>query len=283
MAGTDLESMHRKPLTTGAALSDATAESVLALTLAELSPADPFRWLWRGGRDFLRCPHIGLAYGLCFALMGQALWLVFKSAPAYVLWLSASFLLLGPFLCLGLYAVSRDLEQGKRPRLGASLLAWRPILSTTAIFAAVLLILEMLWGRASLVVFAVTMKTMPSTENLLAVLLSAENLDFIIAYAAVGSFFAGLIFLSSAISIPMILDRQTDAISAALTSFRACLQNPGSLLVWGCLVTTLTLLAMLPAFLGLLVVAPVLGHASWHAYRQIVPPRDAAATQNSAL
>lgn len=283
MAGTDLESMHRKPLTTGAALSEATAESALALTLGELSPADPFRWLWRGGRDFVRCPHIGLVFGLCFALMGQALWLVFKSAPAYVLWLSAGFLLLGPFLCLGLYAVSRDLEQGKKPRLGASLLAWRPTLSTTAIFAAVLLILEMLWGRASLVVFAVTMKTMPSTENLLAVLLSAENLDFIIAYAAVGSLFAGLIFLSSAISIPMILDRQTDAISAAITSFRACLQNPGSLLVWGCLVTTLTLLAMLPAFLGLLVVAPVLGHASWHAYRQIVPPRDAAATQNSAL
>ncbi|MEY2685057.1 MAG: hypothetical protein RJA09_2201, partial [Pseudomonadota bacterium] len=74
-----------------------------------------------------------------------------------------------------------------------------------------------------------------------------------------------------AIAIPMILDRQVDAISAGLTSIRACLQNPGVMLLWGGLITVLVVLAMLPAFLGLLVVGPVLGHATWHAYRQIVP------------
>jgi uncharacterized membrane protein len=251
-------------------------ESVFDLRLTTLQASDPWHWLLRGWRDFLRCPRIGLFYGACFVLMGHALWQTFQHAPAYVLALSAGFLLLGPFLALGLYDASRALEQGRRPSLRASLLAWWPTRSTMAIFAGVLLILEMLWGRASLVVFAVTMNTMPSGEQMLAALLSLDNLEFLISYVVVGGIFAGLIFLSSAISIPMILDRQTDAISAALTSFRACLQNPGVMLLWGATITLLCLLAMLPAFLGLLVVGPVLGHATWHAYRHIVPPAENA-------
>ncbi|MDP3833436.1 MAG: hypothetical protein Q8Q82_05695, partial [Hydrogenophaga sp.] len=77
--------------------------------------------------------------------------------------------------------------------------------------------------------------------------------------------------VTSAIAIPMILDRQVDAVSAGLTSIRACLQNPGVMLLWGALITGLVVLAMLPFFLGLFIVGPVVGHATWHAYRQIVP------------
>ncbi|WP_101050354.1 DUF2189 domain-containing protein [Macromonas nakdongensis] len=245
--------------------------SVFALPLADLSPADPFRWLARGWHDFRRCPKVGLFYGLCFFLMGHALWYVFRAAPAYVLALSAGFLLMGPFLCLGIYDASRACETGRRPSLRASLAAWRPTKGTMAIFAGVLLILEMLWGRASLVVFAVTFNTMPSTANLLQVLFSLDNLEFILTYTVVGAVFAGLIFVTSAISIPMILDRRVDAISAGLTSIRACLQNPGVMLLWGALITLTVLTAMLPWFLGLFVAGPVLGHATWHAYRGIVP------------
>jgi uncharacterized membrane protein len=245
--------------------------SVLSLPLAHLSARDPFRWLTLGWQDFRRCPKVGLFYGACFFLMGHALWFVFQSAPAYVLALSAGFLLMGPFLCLGIYDASRACEAGQRPSLRRSLAAWRPTKGTMALFAGVLLILEMLWGRASLVVFAVTFNTMPSTEHLLAELLRLDNLEFLITYTVVGSVFAGLIFVSSAISIPMILDRQSDAISSALTSIRACLQNPGVMFLWGGLITLTVVLAMLPAFLGLLVAGPVLGHATWHAYRALVP------------
>ncbi|WP_439520138.1 DUF2189 domain-containing protein [Hydrogenophaga sp.] len=242
------------------------------MKLAALQAGDPLQWLRRGWADFVRCPRIGLFYGLCFFAMGHALLAVFRAAPAYVLALSAGFLLMGPFLCLGLYDASRTLEQGQRPTLRSSLVAWRPTLRTMAIFAGVLLILEMLWGRASLVVFAVSFNTMPSTEKLLAQLFNPENIEFLITYTVVGGFFAGLIFVTSAISIPMILDRQTDAISAGLTSIRACLENPGVMLWWGALITLLVVLAMLPLLVGLFVIGPVLGHASWHAYRQIVPP-----------
>lgn len=257
--------------TTPANQSAPEEASVFSLKLADLTAADPFRWLALGWKDFTTCPKVGLFYGACFFVMGHALWYVFQAAPAYVLALSAGFLLMGPFLCLGIYDASRAIEEGRRPSLRASLASWRPTKGTMAIFAGVLLILEMLWGRASLVVFAVTFNTMPSTENLLAELVRIENIEFLITYTVVGAIFAGLIFVTSAISIPMILDRQTDAISSGLTSIRACLQNPGVMLLWGALITITVVLAMLPWFLGLLLAGPVLGHATWHAYRGIVP------------
>ena len=205
--------------------------------------------------------------------MGHALMAVFQSAPAYVLALSAGFLLMGPFLCLGLYDASKAMQtQSHRPSLRASLQAWRPTKGTMAIFAGVLLILEMLWGRASLVVFAVSFDGMPDFKGSLLALLDPDNLNFIVAYLAVGAVFAGLIYAVSVITMPMLLDRPVDAVTAALTSLRLVLTQPGVMLLWGALITVLVVAAMLPWFAGLVVVGPVLGHASWHAYRAAVRP-----------
>lgn len=251
---------------------NADSASVFSLPLAELRWSDPLRWIQLGWADFVRCPRIGLFYGVCFWAMGHALMAVFQNAPEYVLALSAGFLLMGPFLCLGLYDASKAMQtHSHRPSLRASLLAWRPTKGTMAIFAGVLLILEMLWGRAALVVFAVSFTTLPDKTNLLGMLFDPNNIAFLITYTLVGAVFAGLIFVTSVISIPMIMDRRVDAISAGLTSIRACLHNPGVMLWWGALITGLIVLAILPFFLGLLVIGPVLGHATWHAYRHTVP------------
>jgi len=250
----------------------ARGSSVFSLQLATLSFSDPIQWLKLGWEDFKRCPRIGLFYGVCFFVMGHALLALFQKAPEYLLALSAGFLLMGPFLCLGLYDASKAMQtHTHRPSLRASLAAWRPTKGTMAIFAGVLLILEMLWGRAALVVFAVSFNNMPDKANLLAMLLDPENIGFVITYCVVGGVFASLIFVTSVISIPMIMDRQVDAVSAGLTSIRACLQNPGVMLFWGALITGIIALAMLPMFLGLLIAGPVIGHATWHAYRHIVP------------
>ncbi|HSN22240.1 MAG TPA: DUF2189 domain-containing protein [Usitatibacter sp.] len=131
-----------------------------------LAFADPFRWLARGARDFVRAPAIGLFFGGCFVAMGWALLLAFENAPAYVLGLSAGFLLVGPVLCMGLYDVSDRLERGESPRLVDAAMAWRRKLDTLAIFGLVLLVLEMLWARASLVVFALSFEgTMHPTSR----------------------------------------------------------------------------------------------------------------------
>ncbi|WP_428507250.1 DUF2189 domain-containing protein [Roseateles sp.] len=246
------------------------ADSAFAIGLRPLSFADPFRWLAAGWRDFRRAPLIGLFFGACFMLMGWCLLGVYEHAPIYTLALSAGFLLMGPFLCLGLYQVSRRLQQGFQPRLLDCLTAWRKRMSQIAIFGTVLLILEMIWGRAALVVFAVSFDGMPDLSGSLVKLLNPENLGFIVAYLGVGAFFAGLIYAVSVVSIPMLLDRPTDAVTAGLTSLRLVLTQTGVMLFWGALITVLVVLALLPGFAGLLVVGPVLGHASWHAYRAAV-------------
>jgi uncharacterized membrane protein len=240
------------------------------IALRPLTMADPLRWLALGWRDFIRCPGIGLFYGGCFVVMGWALMSVYQNAPAYMLAMCAGFLLMGPFLCLGLYRASQRLEQGEKPDFGDSLLAWDTRTAQLGIFGFVLLILEMLWGRATMVLFAVSFDGMPDFKGSLLALIDPENLGFIVGWLAVGAVFAGLIYAVSVVSIPMILHRQTDAITAGLTSMRLVLTQPLVMLFWGALITLLVLAAMLPWFAGLLVVGPVLGHASWHAYRVAV-------------
>jgi uncharacterized membrane protein len=251
----------------GSATSPAAA---FDLKLNRLSFADPPRWLALGWRDFIRCPGIGLFYGAVFMVMGWALLKVYEQAPAYTLALSAGFLLMGPFLCLGLYRASQRLERGEKPDFGDSLLAWDTRTGQLGIFGFVLLLLEMLWGRATLVLFAVNFDGMPDFKGSLLALLDPENLGFIVTWAGVGALFAGLIFAISVVSIPMILDRQTDAITAGLTSLRLVLTQTPVLLFWGLLIAVITGVALLPWFAGLLVVGPVVGHASWHAYRAAV-------------
>jgi uncharacterized membrane protein len=258
----------------GASLApDPAAGPGFAIVLRQLTLPDPLRWLALGWRDFVRCPRLGLFYGACFAVMGWVLKFLFERAPAYMLGMSAGFLLVGPLMCLGLYQASRKLEAGVKPDLGESLLAWSPRVGTLGIFGLVLLVLEMLWARSSLVIFAVCFDGMPDFKGSLLALFDPENIAFIVSYLLVGGLFAGLIFSVSVVAIPMILDRpDTDAISAGLTSMRLVLTQPLTMLLWGAIITTLVVVAMLPGFVGLLVVGPLLGHASWHAYRGAVEP-----------
>jgi uncharacterized membrane protein len=241
-----------------------------AIVLKPVGFGDPFRWLALGWQDFRRAPGIGLFYGGCFLVMGWALLLVFKSSPAYVLALSGGFLLMGPFLCLGMYRVSQRLENGEQPAFADSLFAWQARTGQLGIFGVVLLVLEMLWARSTLVVFAVTFDGMPDFQGSLAALFSGENISFLVVWLIVGAIFALLIYSVSVVSMPMILHRRTDSITAGLTSLRLVLTQTPVMLFWGLIITLLVAAAMLPWFMGLLVVGPVLGHASWHAYRATV-------------
>ncbi|MBL8327217.1 MAG: DUF2189 domain-containing protein [Rubrivivax sp.] len=240
------------------------------IQLRTLRFADPLRWLALGWQDYRRAPGLGLFYGIVFVVMGWAIVEVFKHAPPYTLALSGGFLLVGPFLCLGIYRVSQRLEQGVKPGFADSVLAWQTKISQLGIFGFVLLVLEMLWARATLVVFAVTFDGMPDFKGSLLALLDPDNMTFIVAWFALGAIFATLIFAFTVVSMPMILDRQTDAITAALTSFRLVLTQPGVMFFWGTLIAVITFSAMLPWFVGLLVTGPLIGHATWHAYRASV-------------
>ncbi|MEI7514509.1 MAG: DUF2189 domain-containing protein [Betaproteobacteria bacterium] len=237
-------------------------------TIATLRWSDPLVWLQRGWQDARRAKAIALFYGLCFWAMAVLLGAVFRHSPEYVISMASGCLLVGPFLAMGLYDVSRCHESGRVAHLGHSLICWSTNLRSMGLLVLVLIVMELLWGRASLVVFAVFFNTgMPSTTGVIEAVFSADNWEFLVAYLVVGSAFAGMVFATAAVSIPMILDRDTDAILAAITSLQVVFTNLGVMLLWGAVLTALVLAALLPWGLGLLLVGPWLGHATWHAYR----------------
>lgn len=230
--------------------------------------ADPLRWLLLGWRDLGSNMGIGLFYGMCFWAMALTLAAVFRARPEYVMSIASGCLLVGPFLAMGLYEVSRRREHGMPADLASSLTCWDSHVRSLALLVLVLIVLELLWGRASLVVFAVFFNTgMPSTTGVLAALFDPQNWEFLAVYLLVGGAFAVAVFTMSVVSIPMILDRDTDAISAAITSVQVVVHNSGVMVFWGALIVALIALALVPWGLGLLLLGPLLGHASWHAYR----------------
>jgi uncharacterized membrane protein len=251
---------------------------------AQIGLQDPLRWLAAGARDLLRQPGLSLFYGLAFAVMAQLLAHVVRHHVEYAMSLVSGCLLVGPFMAMGLYEASRSHERGDKASVWQTATCWRHHLPSMGLLVLVLMVLELLWGRASLVVFAVFFQSggLPTTAGVLSALTQPENLEFILAYIAVGGVFAALVFATSVVSIPMILDRDTDAITAGLTSMRVVLAQPGVMTLWAALIVMLTGLALASWWsIGLLVVGPWLGHATWHAYRSAVrferkaePPED---------
>lgn len=233
--------------------------------------AAPLAWLARGWDDFRACWKASVFYGLVFAAMGWLIAYVFRNAYEYVWALTTGFLLVGPFLAIGIYDLSRRRQRGEPPMLAPTLDAWRPNVGSIGIFALVLGVLLLVWSRASLVVIAVSFPDeMPTLERFVSGALSPENLEFLLAYIAVGGFFAALVFAISVVAVPMMLDRDTDGIVAALTSLRACRENPGAMVLWAALVALVVGAGFALWFAGLVVAVPVIGHATWHAYSGVV-------------
>lgn len=249
------------------------------VTLQRLRLADPLRWLARGLRDVRAAPGIAVFYGTCFWAMALVLGWVFRTRPEYTMSLASGCLLLGPFLAMGLYDTSRRREAGLAPALSESLTCWDSHMGSMGMLVLVLVVLELLWGRASLVVFAVFFNTgMPSTTGVLQAVFNPQNWSFVAVYAVVGGVFAALVFSTSVVSIPMILDRDTDALTAGITSMRVVVENTAVMLLWGAIITAAVAVSLWFWGIGLLLAGPVLGHASWHAYRASVTPlRPAAA------
>ena len=249
------------------------------IVLQTLRWADPWRWLQRGWQDMRSAPGIASFYGACFWGMALVLGWVFRSRPEYVMSMASGCLLLGPFLAMGLYDTSRRREAGLGAELGQSITCWDKHLGSMGMLVLVLIVLELLWGRASLVVFAVFFNTgMPSTTGVVQAIFNVQNWSFVAVYTVVGGVFAAIVFSVSVVSIPMILDRDTDALTAGITSMRVVLENPLVMLLWGALITAIVAASLWFWGVGLLLAGPVLGFASWHAYRaSVVPLRPAAA------
>lgn len=232
----------------------------------------PFSWVKKGTQDLLRCQFASLFYGVAFALMGWTI--AFFNGGAYWLTLAAmgAFMLGGPILAIGLYALSRQRELGEEPHLRPTLTCWRGNLSNLAIFALVVGVVTMIWARASMVIFAVLYDTgLPSANDFIGELLSFSNVEFVVTYLTVGAVFASFVFAISIVAVPLMFDRDKDAISAMLMSLSVVARNPVAMLVWAALLVALIGIGFITGYLGLIYTAPIAAHATWHAYRDLIP------------
>lgn len=239
----------------------------------EVTVGAPFRWLSRGFSDLKSCPIPSLFYGFCFAGMGLLVTFVFEHAYEYTMAVTSGFLLLGPFLAMGLYEISRRRELGENCALTPTLMVWRRNAGNIGIFAVVLGVLFLIWARASLVIFALFYTTeMPNLSGFLSQVIKFENIEFLLVYLGVGLLFATIAFAVSIVSIPLMLDRNQDAITSMLGSIGTLFRNPGALIIWAIMLVGLTVIGFMTFHLGLVFVMPMIGHATWHAYRDLVEP-----------
>ncbi len=241
---------------------------------AGLPLSAPFEWLRRGADDLRAGGFASLFYGACFAAGGFLLFLAFRHTVQLVTAVTAGFMLVGPFLAIGLYELSRRRETGEELSLKATLTVWKRSIGCFGIYSMILILIYLVWARASLVIFALFYQGgMPTLGSFMTQILKFDNIEFLLAYLAVGGVFAGLVFAFSVVSIPMMLERNQDAITAMLASFLALVRNLPMMLIWGALIALLTALGIALAFVGLIITMPLVGHATWHAYRALIEPQ----------
>lgn len=238
----------------------------------------PWSWLAAGWDDLRRAPGVGLGYGALFALAGLlllvAIWTLAQFA--LILPLTGGFLLIAPILAVGLYETSRRLAGGEPVSMRLALTAWQRNLGQVALMGVVLLLLFIAWMRLAALIFMLFFSHQPpNPENfLIEVFLSVDSIPFLLVGTLVGAVLATLAFAISAVSVPMLLDRDVNVMLAIATSFEAVRRNPGPMAVWASLIVIFTAAGLLTFYLGLIFTLPLLGHATWHAYKDLVEPQE---------
>lgn len=232
----------------------------------------PLEWLRRGYADLARSGRSSLAYGVYITAFGVMLlalgWGATYLVPAFV----GGFLLVAPFVAIGLYAISAQIERHERIDVARAMFAWRSNTGSIALFGLMLTLSLILWERVAAIIFALSYGgQVPDLSAVVQdVLFSGAYGPLLLAFFGVGAAFALMVFTLSVVSAPLLLDRPVDAVTAAITSMRCCAENPAAMALWAALIAGLVLIGFATLMLGLIVIFPWLAHASWHAYRDLV-------------
>lgn len=231
----------------------------------------PLRWLSKGWSDLKVAKVPSLLYGLVFSLLGLFLIFIATNNPIWSAALTSAFLLLGPFLAIGLYELSCQIEEGEKPSLLGSLKSIKLNIVHLGFFVVLLAVLLMIWLRISALIAGIFFDDIELITKGWSVLFEGDrSIEFILFFTFFGFFIAQLVFSISVVSIPMLLHRKVDVITAITTSLRVVMKNPIPMLIWAIIIVFLINLGMLLAFVGLVITLPIIGHASWHAYRELV-------------
>lgn len=246
-----------------------------APVIVRIRADQPWRWLEAGWADMRAVPAISLAYGSTFLFVSILLagLLFLGGASALLPVFGAGFLLVGPMLAVGLYEVSRRLEAGERVRLKDVIFVSSRNLTQLALVGGMLAGAFIIWLQIAGWIFAIFYGAVgipPLSEFAPMLLLSPRGLALLAIGTAAGGVLAFTVFAISVISVPLLLARDIDAVTAVITSVNAVRKNFWPMLLWGWIIALLTAFGIATWFLGLAVIFPLLGHATWHAHRAVV-------------
>jgi uncharacterized membrane protein len=266
--------LREEKMTTISGKTDPVVRSIVFGDVAEA--------LILGLRDFQAAPLYGMGLGAIYCLAGIAIVLsVMTLGMSYLAYpLAAGFALIGPFVAVGFYEISRKREAGEIASLAdiRKAMTSRGEIGWMAFVTLFVFIMWMYQARFLMALFFGLNASFVSLTQFIAVVLTTnEGLLFLLVGNIIGAFLAIVLFSLTVVSFPLLLDRDVDCVTAMVTSVRAVVRSPGPLLFWAAVIVVLLIVSALPFFVGFVVVLPVLGHATWHLYRRIIMPAAAGA------
>ena len=246
------------------------------VTIRQVAFDAPWDWLSAGWRDLWTIPHISLVYGACFSLVAVVMLAGFvtRGLQSLMLVFGGGFLLIGPLVAVGLYEASRRLELGQPVSWSDVAQAGLRAPGQLGFFGAILVFAFFAWVQTALLLFMLFMgggATFPTVREIVPTLLfTLHGLSLLVVGTIAGSLIASVVFAISAISVPLLMTRRLDAVSAIHASLEAVRQNPKPLALWAALIACFVVCGLATLFVGLVVAFPLIGHATWHAFRDIV-------------
>lgn len=235
----------------------------------------PWRWLRLGWKDLVQARTASLTFGVLIAIASliliNLLWQV--DLLPYALPLAAGFMFIAPAAAICFYDISRKLESGRPVRFGEVAMAWVPHFGQIAMVGLVMVLFQLAWIRFATLLYALFFGPDPAGWDhfVQALFFSTDGIPFLIVGTLSGGVLAVLAFAISVTAFPMILDRDVGAAAAIATSVHATLANWRVLTGWAALIVIFTAAGIVTGCIGLIVTMPLIGHASWHAYRDLVP------------
>lgn len=250
-----------------------------SLTIRRVRFDAPWDWLAAGWRDMWSVPQISLAYGAICVLAGLLLLagLTQFGLQSLILALAAGFLLLAPLMAVGFYEASRLLEQGERPDFAGVLTAAGRAKGQLGFFGAILAFAFYVWLQLAFLLFMLFLGTRglpPASEFVPTLLFTPHGLGLLVSGTLVGGVVAAIIFTVSVVSVPLLMTQRVDVVTAMSVSRDAVLRNPDAMTLWAALIAGFTALGIATLFVGLIFVFPLVGHATWHAFRDLVLSED---------
>ena len=251
---------------------DRASQSTAKPRIRRVAPGRIIAWLGAGWGDLVANPIPSLAFGLLFGIGGDLILLASIGRPHLFTAALSGFFLVAPLLAVGLYELSRQRASGTKPTFIGSLRVFRGNGQAIPFFALFLGVIALIWERATAIGFGLLGGAGgTNTKQFIAqAVANSDNTVFLVLWLVLGGLLALVTYAFSVISVPLMVDRDSDFVTATQASLQAFFANPLTLLLWAAIIVALTLLGFATLLFGLVIIMPILGHASWHAYRDLV-------------